>query len=300
MTFFQAIIIGIIQGLTEFLPISSTAHIRVVPELLGWSDPGAAFTAVIQWGTLLAALVYFRNDIANVTRAIWRETLAGRFSQSPESKLGWMIALGTIPIVVFGLAFKKQIETSLRSLYVISASAIVLALVLLLAEQLVRWRERWKYREKTFADLGWWDTLAVGFAQAVALIPGASRSGVTITGGLFVGMSRETAARYSFLLSLPAVFGAGVLELYKERHELLGSQSAAVNLIAATVISGIVGYATIAFLLAYLKRHTTYVFIVYRLLLGGLLLALLFSGRLQPLPTNSADDRPERSVAASE
>src|SRR5262249_6264008 len=155
--------VGIIQGLTEFLPISSTAHIRVVPELLGWSDPGAAFTAVIQWGTLLAALVYFRNDIANVTRAIVRETLAGRFSQSPESRLGWMIALGTIPIVVFGLAFKHQIETTLRSLYVISASAILLALALLLAEQLVRGRERWKYKEKSFDDLGWWDTLAVGF-----------------------------------------------------------------------------------------------------------------------------------------
>src|SRR5262249_39364028 len=151
------------------------------------------------------------------------------------------IIFGTIPIVVLGLSFKKQIETSLRSLYVISGSMVLLALALLLAEQFVRWRERTLQKQKSFNDLSWLDTLTVGFAQAVALIPGASRSGVTITGGLFVGMTRETAARYSFLLSLPAVFGAGVLELYKERHELLATGTATTNLLVATVVSGIVG-----------------------------------------------------------
>jgi undecaprenyl-diphosphatase len=299
MTFLQAIVIGIIQGLTEFLPISSTAHIRIVPELLGWNDPGAAFTAVIQWGTLVAALLYFRRDIVRLTRAFLAESFSGKFCKSYEGKMAWMIILGTIPIVVLGLSFKKQIETSLRSLYVISASMVSLALALLLAEWLVRWRERAKYKQKGFSELSWWETIAVGFAQAVALIPGASRSGVTITGGLFVGMTRETAARYSFLLSLPAVFGAGVLELYKERHELIGSGSATANLIAATVVSGVVGYATIAFLLSYLKRHTTYLFIVYRCALGGLLLLLLFAGRIQPLPDASPEKAAGTAVASA-
>jgi undecaprenyl-diphosphatase len=300
MTTLQAIIIGIIQGLTEFLPISSTAHIRIVPELLGWEDPGAAFTAVIQWGTLVAAILYFWQDIVSLTRAFLTETFSGKFCQSHEAKLAWMIILGTLPIVVLGLTFKKHIETSLRSLYVISASMVLLAVVLLLAEWLVQWRERWKYKQKSFADLSWWDTLTVGFAQAVALIPGASRSGVTITGGLFVGMKRETAARYSFLLSLPAVFGAGVLELYKERHELLASGAAAWSLVVATVVSGIVGYATIAFLLNYLKRHTTYLFIIYRVALGGLLFALLLTGRVQPLPSSPSEESARTVAAPSE
>jgi undecaprenyl-diphosphatase len=299
MTLFQALIIGIVQGLTEFLPISSTAHIRIVPELLGWTDPGAAFTAVIQWGTLVAALLYFRRDIVNLTRAFLSETFSRKFCTSYEGKMAWMIILGTIPIVVLGLTFKKQIETSLRSLYVISASMVLLAFVLLIAEWLVQWRERTLQKQKDFSELNWWDTLTVGFAQAIALIPGASRSGVTITGGLFVGMKRETAARYSFLLSLPAVFGAGVLELYKERHDLLASGSSTSNLVIATVVSGIVGYATIAFLLNYLKRHTTYLFIFYRFALGGLLLALLLAGRLQPLPDTTIAKATETTVAAS-
>jgi undecaprenyl-diphosphatase len=284
MTFFQAVVIGIIQGLTEFLPISSTAHIRIIPALLNWDDPGAAFTAVIQWGTLIAALIYFRQDIVHITRAVVSELMEGKFCQAHESKMGWMIVLGTIPVVICGLAFKKHIETTLRSLYVISITMGGLAMVLWFAEWLVRRRERVLAKQKGMQDLGWGDALLVGLAQTVALIPGASRSGVTITGGLFTGMTRETAARFSFLLSLPAVFGAGVLELYKERHELLASSTHAVNLITATVVSGIVGYAAIAWLIHYLKTHTTYVFIGYRILLGTLLLVLLGMGTLQALP----------------
>jgi undecaprenyl-diphosphatase len=266
MTLWQAVVLGFIQGLTEFLPISSTAHLRIVPALLGWNDPGAAFTAVIQLGTLVAVLLYFARDIAGITR----DTLTGK------SRFGWMIALGTVPVVVCGLLFKHHIETNLRSLYVISGSLIALAAVLWIAELVAKHRREMK-------DLGWFDAIVVGLAQCVALIPGASRSGVTITGGLFMGLTRETAARFSFLLSLPAVFAAGVYELIKARHELLASQEHVVDLIVATVVSFIVGYACIAFLLRYLKTHTTYVFIIYRLLLGGLLLALLASGRLQPL-----------------
>jgi undecaprenyl-diphosphatase len=283
MTFFQALVIGIIQGLTEFLPISSTAHIRIIPELLHWDDPGAAFTAVIQWGTLVAALLYFRQDIFHFTRAAIVETSQGKFCASRDATMAWMIAAGTVPVVVCGLLFKKHIENTLRSLYVISASMIVLALVLMLAEWLALWRQKTQRKQKDLDHIGWGDAIAIGFAQAVALIPGASRSGVTITGGLFLGLTRETAARFSFLLSLPAIFGAGLFELYKERHALLASQEHVWNLVIATVVSGIVGYASIAFLLNYLKKHTTYVFIIYRVIVGTLLLVLLFQGKIEPL-----------------
>jgi undecaprenyl-diphosphatase len=282
MSLLQAIVYGLIQGLTEFLPISSTAHIRVVPAFFGWEDPGAAFTAVIQIGTLLAALLYFRADIIRLTIAWVRGLLTGRPLGTPDAKMAWMIVVGTVPIVVFGLALKKYITGPWRSLYVIAAAAIVLSLILAAAEGLVRWRQRQQRPLRSMPELGWGDAVGMGLAQAVALIPGASRSGVTITAGLFLGEARDTAARFSFLLSLPAVFAAGVYELYKERHELLATQESVVNLVAATVVAGVVGYASIAFLLAYLRSHTTWVFIVYRLALGGLILWLLAGGQLQP------------------
>jgi undecaprenyl-diphosphatase len=279
---FQAIILGIIQGLTEFLPISSTAHLRIVPALFSWDDPGAAFTAVIQIGTLVAVLVYFARDIRRITGAMLKGIAGGRPFGSRDAWLGWMIGLGTIPIVVCGLLFKEAIETTLRSLYVISASMIALALILMLAEMLNKLRERRGMQLKDSTELKWWEVLLVGFAQAVALIPGSSRSGTTISGGLLVGMSREEAARFSFLLSLPSVFAAGVFELVKEREALLSSDAGLVNLIVSTVVSAVVGYASIAFLLGYLKKHTTYLFIVYRIVVGVLLLVLLGAGVLLP------------------
>jgi undecaprenyl-diphosphatase len=282
MTTLEAAVLGVVQGLTEYLPISSTAHLRVIPALLGWKDPGAAFSAVIQLGTLVAVLVYFWGDIVRLTRAF----LAGLGSwppwSTPDARMAWMIALGTLPVVICGVLFKKHIETTWRSLYVISGSAIVLALLLLAAEQLVHFRQRTGARPRELADLGWLDAVVVGLAQAVALVPGASRSGVTITGSLFLGMTRETAARFSFLLSLPALFAAGVKELYDERAALLASKADAFNLLLATVVSGLVGYASIAFLLGYLRTHSTYLFIGYRLVLGTLLLILLAAGVLAP------------------
>jgi undecaprenyl-diphosphatase len=268
MTIVQAIVLGIVQGLTEFLPISSTAHLRIVPALLGWQDPGAAFTAVIQLGTLVAVLWYFRHDITRIVVA----TLQG------TDQTGWMIAAGTVPVVVLGLLFKHNIETNLRSLYVIAAAMIVLALVLAFAE----WIERRRQRLRDLTEVGWRDAIIVGLAQAVALIPGSSRSGCTIAGGLFAGLNRETAARFSFLLSLPAVFAAGIYELIKARHELLSSQAHVVDLIVATVVSAVVGYLSIAFLLDYLKKHTMWLFIIYRLALGAALLGLLATGKLLP------------------
>lgn len=284
MTFVESIVLGVIQGLTEYLPVSSTAHLRVLPALLGWEDPGAAFTAVIQGGTLVAVLIYFRHDIARIALAVLRGLLERKPLGPPDAKMGWMIAVGTVPVVVCGLLFEDRIEKQWRSLYVISAAAIGLALMLLAAEWLLQRRQRARQKLRGNADLGWRDAVVVGLAQAAALIPGASRSGVTITGGLFLGLTRDTAARFSFLLSLPAVFAAGVYKLYTHRQALLGSQAEVLNLVTATAVAGVVGYASIAFLLGFLKSHTTYVFIIYRLILGAVLLALLYRGILQPLP----------------
>ncbi len=266
MSLWQAIALGIIQGLTEFLPISSTAHLRIIPAWLGWNDPGAAFTAVIQLGTLAAVFLYFARDIAAITK----DTLTG------QSKMGWMICAGTTPIVVVGLACKRYIEHHWRSLYIIAAAMIGLAVVLALAE----WLERRRQKLREMNNVGWLDAMIIGCFQAVALIPGSSRSGCTIAGGLFLGFKRDVAARFSFWLSLPAVFAAGVFELKELRHaNALDWQNVAV----ATLVSFLVGYVSIAFLLDYLRRHTTWVFILYRLVLGGLLLAALATGKLAPL-----------------
>lgn len=282
MNLFQAIVIGIIQGLTEFLPISSNAHIRVFPALVGWRDPGAAFTAVIQWGTLVAVIIYFRHDIVRLSKAVFDDLFFQKLCRTPDSTLAWMIAAGTVPVVVLGLAFQKYIKAELRSLYVIASAAIVFALILWLAEWYALRAQNAGKPGRGLNELTWTDALSVGFWQALALIPGASRSGVTITGGLFRGMTRETAARFSFLLSLPSVFAAGCYELLKERDELLHSSESIINLVVATVISGIIGYASIAFLLEYLKKHTTYLFIFYRLVLGVFLLVLLLAHKIEP------------------
>jgi undecaprenyl-diphosphatase len=280
MNLFEAVILGIVQGLTEFLPISSTAHLRIIPALAGWKDPGAAFTAIVQIGTLAAVLIYFFRDITAIVREVVRGMLTGRPLGTPEAKMGWMIAAGTIPIVVFGLLFKTEIETSLRSLYWISCALIGLALLLTLAEGRVKKRLSRGLGMKSMEEIGWKEALLIGLAQSVALIPGSSRSGVTITGGLFLNLSREAAARFSFLLSLPSVFAAGIFQLYETRDVLLSSPDNLTAILVATLVSAVVGYLSIAFLLNYLKHHTTKIFILYRLVLGAGILILLASGML--------------------
>lgn len=280
MNLFEAVILGIVQGLTEFLPISSTAHLRIIPALAGWKDPGAAFTAIVQIGTLAAVLIYFFRDITAIVHEVVRGMLTGRPLGTPEAKMGWMIAAGTIPIVVFGLLFKTEIETSLRSLYWISCALIGLALLLTLAEGRVKKRLGRGLGMKSMEEIGWKEALLIGLAQSVALIPGSSRSGVTITGGLFLNLSREAAARFSFLLSLPSVFAAGIFQLYETRDVLLSSPDNLTAILVATLVSAVVGYLSIAFLLNYLKHHTTKVFILYRLVLGAGILILLASGVL--------------------
>ena len=212
MSLLEAIVMGIIQGLTEFLPISSTAHLFAIPQLLGWGDRGSAFSAVIQLGTLVAVMVFFWADIVRLLRAWWVDVSTFRYGTSHDAKLAWMIAVGTIPIVACGLAFQKYIKADLRNLTVVAWAAIVFTLLLLTAELVAHRRGKSGDDGRSEAAIGWRDVLIIGLFQALALIPGASRSGVTITGGLFVGLSRSTAARFSFLLSLPAVFGAGVKE----------------------------------------------------------------------------------------
>ena len=272
MNLLQAIVLGIVQGLTEFLPISSTAHLRVVPALCGWADPGAAFTAVIQIGTLLAVIVYFYRDLSRALSA-WASSFGKGKAKSPEAKLGWAVFWGTIPIILFGVLFKDYIKGEFRSIFVIAWSLIVVGILMGLAEISA------KHRRK-LPNVQTRDGVFVGLWQALALIPGVSRSGSTITGALYAGFDRPTAARFSFLLSIPAVFLAGAYELYDERHSL-GAMGAA-PIIVATAVAFVVGYLSIDFLMRFLRRHTMWVFVIYRLALGILLLILLAKGILLP------------------
>ena len=282
MTLFEAIILGIVQGLTEFLPISSTAHLRIIPALVGWDDPGASFTAIVQIGTLFAVLIYFWKDIFTIITAVIKGVFRQKPLEDPDAKMGWMIVAGTLPIVILGILFKSEIETSLRSLYWISGALIGLAIVLSLAEKRIRTTLKKGLPLKSIDEIGWTEALLIGLAQSVALIPGSSRSGVTISGGLFLHLDRATAARFSFLLSLPSVFAAALLQLYQTWHIIAASTENMTNILAATLAAGIVGYASIAFLINYLKNHTTNIFIAYRLVAGAAILYLVATGVLQP------------------
>lgn len=289
MTILQAIFLGLVQGLTEFIPVSSTAHLvfaaRVV-NLYGGADKTlqaeqtTATIAVIQLGTLLAVLIYFSRDIINILRAFISDHLAllsarnepVRPKLSRDAWLGWLVIIGSLPVGTIGLVLKKQIEGPFtKNLWVIATMMIVVAILLMIAELVGK-------RDHAMDQLGVGDALAVGFAQVLALMPGSSRSGSTIMGGLFAGQTRETAARFSFLLSIPAIAASGLLEL-KEAMEKLPAGSYG-SLAVATVVSGVVGYASIWFLLRYLRTHSTGVFIVYRVIVGALILAALSFGYL--------------------
>jgi undecaprenyl-diphosphatase len=284
MTLLQAIILGVIQGLTEFIPISSTAHLILAEKLMGLDarltpEQTTAFIAVIQLGTLLAVISYFMRDIIKIIVGFIRGNLATLAGQGDswarrDARLGWLIIVGSIPIGIVGLAARKIIEGKFtKNLYIIGASMIIWAILLLIAELTTR-------RKKTMEDLRIGDALVVGMAQVFSLIPGSSRSGTTITGAMFAGVTREAAARFSFLLSIPAVAASGLLELKQAIHFIHGIGT--VNLAVATGVSGVVGYISIAFLLGYLRHHTTFLFIGYRLIVGGLILWLVFTKLLTP------------------
>lgn len=282
MTIIEAILLGIIQGLTEFLPISSTGHLTVAGKLMDLisaehPEQWTAFIAVIQLGTLLAILIYFWNDLWKISVDFLNDNLVKRkkFSaQSLNSQMGWYIILGSIPVVIIGLGFKDIIEGALtKNLYVIGISLIALGIILALAEKIGKFK-------KELNEIKWYDALIVGFAQSLALIPGSSRSGTTITAGIFLGFKRETAARFSFLLSVPAILGSGLLQLYKSLEYI--DTSGLVTLFIATLASAISGYLTIGFLLKFLKSNSTFVFVVYRIVVGAAIIYMVWNNVINP------------------
>jgi undecaprenyl-diphosphatase len=262
-----------VQGLTEFIPISSTAHLRIFPALMGWPDPGAAFTAVIQIGTLIAVLIYFWRDLTRAFMAWAKSLVPSKRGEDPQgARMGWAIFVGTIPIVIAGVLFKDRIENDWRSLYVIAYALIGMALLLLVAERVGT-------KKRTLEQTTIKDGLWVGLWQCIALIPGSSRSGSTITGALFGGLDRPTAARFSFLLSVPSILAAAVFSLLEHRQAMMDELGAILVASFAALVSG---YLSIAFLIRFLQRHGTYLFIVYRILLGILIIVLLQAGILAP------------------
>jgi undecaprenyl-diphosphatase len=304
MQIWQAIVLGIVQGLTEFIPISSTAHLVFASRLVHLFEGDAmraqettATIAVLQLGTLAAVIIYFARDIINITVAFVRDHLnlllkrgakeAGGPALSLDARLGWLVIIGSIPIGIVGLLLKKHIEgTFTKNLWVIATMMVVVAIFLLIAELVGK-------RERSMEQLRVSDAVIVGSAQVLALIPGASRSGTTIMGGLFAGLTRETAARFSFLLSMPAIAASGLLEL-KQAVKMLPPGSFG-PLVIGTIVSGIVGWASIWFLLRYLRKHSTGIFIGYRFVVGGAILVLLAMGTIDP-SISPGEAPPEKNV----
>jgi undecaprenyl-diphosphatase len=267
----QAIVLGLIQGLTEFLPISSSAHLRIFPEMFGWGDPGAAFTAVIQIGTELAVLIFFRKDIVRIATAWAKSLVKPEYRGQLDARMGWFIIVGSLPIVVLGVLLKDVIEQDFRSLWIIGTTLIVMGVVLGIADRVGS-------TDKRLKQITLRDSVLMGLAQALALVPGVSRSGATLSMGRFLGYEREAATRYAFLLAIPAVVGAGLFEL----KDIPNSENTYgwAPTIVATVVSFVVGYAAIAWLLRYVTTRSYTPFVVYRIALGTLTLVLAGVGVL--------------------
>ena len=282
MDFLEAIILGLVQGLTEFLPISSSAHLRILGDVAGWGDPGATFTAITQLGTETAVLIYFWKDITRIIGAWFRsfgarggKRSAGIQKGDPDVRMGWLIIIGTIPIVVVGYLFQATIRHELRSLWFVAIVLIVFGLLLWLADWLGR-------KTKELDHLSYRDGILIGVAQMLALIPGVSRSGASISAGLALGYTRTAAARFAFLLAVPAVFGSGLYELLTSFREPGSNAYGPLETLAATVVAFAVGFAIIAFLMRYLSKGSYLPFVIYRLVLGATLIVLLSMGVLQP------------------
>lgn len=270
MSWFEAAVLGIVQGLTEFLPISSSAHLLVISQLLGWGDPGAAFTAVTQIGTETAVLVFFRHDIARIIRSWFLSFRHPELRSTIDARMGWYVIVGTLPIAILGLTFADQIETAARNLTLVAFTLIGFGVLLALADRLGRHR-------RGLADMTWRDGLVFGLGQSLALIPGVSRSGATITTGLALGYTREASARYAFLLAIPAVLASGLYEATK-----IGSDPTVAwgQTILATVIAFVVGLVVIAWLLRWVSTRSYLPFVIYRIALGLLVLVLVWTGVL--------------------
>ncbi|MCX5450161.1 undecaprenyl-diphosphate phosphatase [Streptomyces sp. SID8375] len=283
MSWFESFVLGLVQGLTEFLPISSSAHLRLTAAFAGWQDPGAAFTAITQIGTEAAVIIYFRKDIGRII-STWSRSLFNReLRHDHDAQMGWLVIVGSIPIGVLGITLKDAIEGPFRDLRLIATTLIVMGVVLGIADRLAArdetgGRHRAAKQRKTLTDLSVKDGLLYGVCQAMALIPGVSRSGATISGGLLMGYTRESAARYSFLLAIPAVLASGVYELKDagEGHVSWGPT------VFATVIAFVVGYAVIAWFMKFISNKSFMPFVIYRILLGIALFALVAAGALTP------------------
>lgn len=272
MGWFEAIVLGLVQGLTEFLPISSSAHLRIVGELAGWDDPGAAFTAVSQIGTELAVVGYFRRDIWRIISRWFRALTDRSLRGDPDVRMGWLIIIGSIPIGLLGIVFQEQITNQLRDLRIIAGTLIVFGLVLLVADRVGS-------RDRSLDRLSYRHGVAIGIAQSLALVPGVSRSGATTAAGLFLGYTRAEAARYAFLLAVPAVLASGVYEAFDIGSDADSSWGPT---ILGTVIAGVVGYGVVAFFMRYITTHTFTPFVIYRLVLGVLVIVGLSIGTLNP------------------
>ena len=271
MSLIEAIILGIVQGLTEFLPISSSAHLLVVSSFFGWDDPGAAFTAVTQLGTETAVLIYFRNDLWAIVTTWLRALREPALRATTDARLGWYLIVATIPIGVLGLTFEQQIENGARDLYLVGTVLILFALVL-------GYADRSGSHTREVGDLSTRHGLMIGLAQALALIPGVSRSGATMSAGLLLGLKRPDAARFSFLLAIPAVVASGVFQLVSILSGEEGGDEPFKYVAIATVVAFVVGYAAIAWLLRYLATHSVGIFVGYRIVLGAVVLALAATG----------------------
>ncbi|MGI9003835.1 MAG: undecaprenyl-diphosphate phosphatase [Pseudonocardia sp.] len=268
MSWLEVLVLGVVQGLTEFLPISSSAHLRIVSEVFFGRDAGAAFTAVTQLGTEAAVIIFFARDIGRLAATWFRGLRDVAVRATPDYRIAWLVIIGTLPIGVLGVAFEDQIQTVARNLWLIATTLVVFGLLLGLAERIGRQRVELQQMRPV-------DGILLGFAQAMALIPGVSRSGGTITAGLFLGFTRVAAVRYSFLLAIPAVVSSGLFELPKV---FAGNGPSVLQMVVATVLAFAIGYAAIAWLLRYVERHSVYVFVWYRVTLGALLFLALLAG----------------------
>jgi undecaprenyl-diphosphatase len=275
MGWFEALVLGIVQGLTEFLPVSSSAHQSIVGQFFGGRDPGAAFTAINQLGTEAAVIVYFRHDIIAIIRS-WFGSLTGRVPRNdPQARMGWLVIIGSIPIVLLGLLFQDAIDSALRNLWITVAMLAGFGVVIGVADRLAR-------NARPLESLTWGHGILYGLAQSLALVPGVSRSGATISAGLALGYTREAAARYSFLLAIPAVVGSGVFKLADVSSDPVPPAWGPILL--ATVVAFVIGYAVIAWLLRYISTHNFMPFVIYRIALAAVVVVLLVTGVLQPLP----------------
>ncbi|GGT91841.1 undecaprenyl-diphosphate phosphatase [Streptomyces violascens] len=284
MSWFESFILGLVQGLTEFLPVSSSAHLRLTAAFAGWQDPGPAFTAITQIGTETAVLIYFRTDIARIVSTWFRSLTDRSLRGDQDARMGWLVIVGSIPIGVLGIVLKHQIDTSFRDLRVIATTLVVMGVVLGIADRLAArdesgGRHRAAKERKSLHELSTKDGLIYGICQAMALIPGVSRSGATISGGLLMGYTREAAARYSFLLAIPAVLASGVFELKDAGGP---GQAPMLETLFAAVIAFGVGYAVIAWFMAFISNKSFMPFVVYRIVLGIALFVLIAAGTLSP------------------